>query len=120
MNAEFNWWLLIVGLVVGAGLVWLVVLDARRREVDLDEAERTREAVWLSAVLLDDGFAVSPEAAHRLLEHHRRYLEAPPPDPIDEAPVPPVAAAATAPMAPSELADDDRIGVEGGRVDLGQ
>ena len=24
VNAEFNWWLLIVGLVVGAGLVWFV------------------------------------------------------------------------------------------------
>ena len=36
VNAEFNWWLLIVGLVVGAGLVWLVVLDSRRREADVD------------------------------------------------------------------------------------
>jgi hypothetical protein len=31
MNAEFNVWLLIVGLVVGAGLVWLVIMDSRRR-----------------------------------------------------------------------------------------
>ena len=40
MNAEFNWWLLIVGLVIGAGLVWLVVADSRRREADLSERER--------------------------------------------------------------------------------
>ena len=45
MNAEFNWWLLIVGLVVGAGLVWLVVLDSRRRETDIDAAETAREVV---------------------------------------------------------------------------
>ena len=44
MDAEFNWWLLIVGLVVGAGLVWLVVLDSRRREADVDEAGMAREA----------------------------------------------------------------------------
>ena len=48
VNAEFNWWLLIVGLVVGAGLVWFVVLDSRRREVDIDDGERPREAAWLS------------------------------------------------------------------------
>ena len=121
MNAEFNWWLLIVGLVVGAGLVWLVVLESRRREADLDERERTREAAWLSAVLADDGFEVSPEAAARLLEHHRRYLEAPPPDATDgAAPDPASAADSEGSVDASELADDDGVGVEGGRVGLGQ
>jgi hypothetical protein len=141
VNAEFNWWLLIVGLVVGAGLVWLVVLESRRREADIDDAERAREALWLSALLADEGQVVSPEAAGRLLELHRRYLEAPPPDPVDAvAPTPPDAAVAAVdtepgpadqpvvdqapPTAtadePSELADDDRLRVEGGRVDLGQ
>jgi hypothetical protein len=138
VNAEFNWWLLIVGLVVGAGLVWLVILESRRREADIDDAERAREALWLSAVLADEGQVVSPEAAGRLLELHRRYLEAPPPDPVDAvAPTPPDAAVDTEPGPadqpvvdqapptatadePSELADDDRLRVEGGRVDLGQ
>lgn len=83
MNAEFNWWLLIVGLVVGAGLVWLVVLDSRRRESDIDEIEMTREAVWLSAVLGDDGIDVSPATAGRMLELHRAYLSSPPPDDPD-------------------------------------
>ena len=83
MNAEFNWWLLIVGLVVGAGLVWLVVLDSRRRESDVDELEMTREAVWLSAVLGDDGIDVSPATAGRMLELHRAYLSSPPPDDPD-------------------------------------
>lgn len=81
VNAEFNWWLLIVGLVVGAGLVWLVIMDTRRREVEIDAVERPREAAWLSAVMIDDGFDVSPAAAERMLELHRAYLEAPPPDP---------------------------------------
>ena len=80
MNAEFIWWLLIVGLVVGAGLVWLVVLDSRRRDADIDEAEMAREALWLSTLLADDGIDVSPATAGRMLELHRAYLSAPPPD----------------------------------------
>ena len=91
MNAEFNVWLLIVGLVVGAGLVWLVIMDSRRRDAEIDSVERPREAAWLSAVMTEDGFDVSPDAAERMLELHRAYLEAPPPDPparvaaVDEA-----------------------------------
>ncbi len=111
MNAEFNWWLLIVGLVVGAGLVWLVVLDTRRRDADLDAKERIREAHWLSAVLAEEGFDVPPAATERLLDLHRRYLEAPPPDDVPESeevsrPDAPDAAPA------SEVPDDDRVGVE--------
>lgn len=93
MDAAFNWWLLVVGLVVGGGLVWFVLTDSRRREVDLDATERPREAAWLSATLALEGWVVPPEAAERLLDLHRAYLEAPAPD---EVPV-------------SELADEDRL-----------
>ncbi len=86
MNAEFNVWLLIVGLVVGAGLAWVVMMDARRREADVDTLERPHEAAWLAAVLAEDGYDVSPEAAEHLLLLHRAYLEAPPPDEVDEEP----------------------------------
>jgi hypothetical protein len=86
VNAEFNVWLLIVGLVLGAGLVWLVIMDSRRRESDVDSAERPREAAWLSAVMIEDGHHVSPETAERLLVLHRAYLEAPPPDPVIDGP----------------------------------
>ncbi len=147
VNAEFNWWLLIVGLVVGAGLVWFVVLDSRRRETDVDAGEREREAVWLAAVLADEGWDVPPEATTRLLELHRRYLEAPPPDEAapdedpdaapdaaaDESPQSPESAAgpaateasddvmsATAASAGSERPDDDRVGIERGAVDARQ
>jgi hypothetical protein len=82
VNAEFNVWLLIVGLVLGAGLVWLVIMDTRRREVEIDSVERPREAAWLSAVMIEDGFDVTPDAAERMLELHRAYLEAPPPDAV--------------------------------------
>jgi hypothetical protein len=109
VNAEFNWWLLIVGLVVGGGLVWFVLLESRRREADIDAEERPREAAWLSAALADEGRDVSPETVERLLILHRAYLEAPPPDdpPVDEARA-------------SELADDDRVGIERRATDIGQ
>ena len=88
MNAEFNVWLLIVGLVVGAGLVWLVIMDSRRRESEVDAVERPREAAWLSAVMIEEGYDVGPEAAERLLLLHRAYLDAPPPDPVRSGPIP--------------------------------
>jgi hypothetical protein len=84
VNAEFNVWLLIVGLVVGAGLTWLVMMDGRRRDAEIDAAELPREAAWLSAVMAEDGYEVSPDAAEQLLLLHRAYLGAPPPDPVAE------------------------------------
>ena len=120
MNAEFNVWLLIVGLVVGAGLVWLVIMDSRRRETEIDAVERPREAAWLSAVLAEDGFDVSPDAAERLLVLHRAYLDAPPPDGAmgegdDADPVATVEPTVeTDPVVVgSGAADEDRVGVDG-------
>ena len=121
MNAEFNVWLLIVGLVVGAGLVWLVVMDSRRRESEIDAVELPREAAWLSAVMTEDGDAVSPEVAERLLLLHRAYLDAPPPDAVDG-----VALADDFAEVPddrvggSELPDEDRVGVDGGAPSVDQ
>jgi hypothetical protein len=118
VNAEFNWWLLMVGLVVGAGLVWFVVADQRRREVDIDATERAREALWLSASLADEGHDVSPEMAERLLALHRAYLEAPPPDEVDAAED---AEDASPPGADrSELPGDDRRGIDRGVAKLGE
>ena len=118
VNAEFNWWMLMVGLVVGAGLVWFVVADQRRREVDIDTRERAREALWLSATLADEGEDVSPELAERLLALHRAYLEAPPPDDDDGADA---ATEAPPPDAnPSELSGDDRRRIERGAVEIGE
>ena len=118
VNAEFNWWLLIVGLVVGAGLVWFVLMDARRREVDIDERERPREALGLSRMLADEGHDVSPDVAERLLLLHQTYLEAPPPDEPPESA--PDVAPAPAPTAASELSGDDRVGIERRARDIGQ
>ena len=111
MNAEFNVWLLIVGLVVGAGLVWLVIMDSRRRETEVDAIERPREAAWLSAVLAEDGFDVSADAAERLLVLHRAYLDAPPPDGAMDVQTP---VAKAVDDEGSGAADEDRVSVDGG------
>ena len=97
MNAEFNVWLLIVGLVVGAGLTWVVTMDGRRRDAEIDAVELPREAAWLSAVLAEDGYEIGPDAAEQLLLLHRDYLAAPPPDPIAEIPAVAEPEPATAP-----------------------
>ena len=111
MNAEFNVWLLIVGLVVGAGLAWVVMMDGRRRETEIDANELPREAAWLSAILAEDGHDVSPEAAEQALLLHRAYLGAPPPDSVeDETAAPASVADARKPAA----TDDDQVVTGGG------
>lgn len=93
MNAEFNWWLLIVGLVVGAGLVWLVMADSARRESELAESERAGEALWIADALAGRGRPVAPDRIEEILRLHAEYLAAPPPDdpaapPGEEMPAP--------------------------------
>jgi hypothetical protein len=80
MNAEFNWWLLIVGLVVGAALTWLVMADLTRRDADVDAAEQASEARWIATILTDSGRPIAPDRVDEVLRLHRDYLAAPPPD----------------------------------------
>ena len=80
MNAEFNWWLLIVGLVIGAALTWLVMADLTRRDEDVDAAEQASEARWIATILTDSGRPIATERVDEVLRLHREYLAAPPPD----------------------------------------
>jgi hypothetical protein len=76
--AEFNWWLLILGIVIGALLTWLVLADSNRRDQEQDDVELAAEAGWIARSLgrphLDG------EVAEEVLRAHRRYLGFPPPD----------------------------------------
>jgi hypothetical protein len=78
MSAEFNWWLLIVGVVAGAALTWLVVADSTRREREVGERELPAEAAWIARSVGQPG--VDAAAAEAILRAHRRYLGFPPPD----------------------------------------
>jgi hypothetical protein len=80
MNAEFNWWLLIVGLVVGAALTWLVMSESVRRDIDETEEEQRGEARWISSLVSGAGRQIPPARVQETLRLHREYLAAPPPD----------------------------------------
>ena len=83
--AEFQWWLLLVGLVAGGGLVAVVSMDGRRREQDIGELEQRAEATWIADQLSGrSGRAAprGPDAAtvEDVLRAHREYLSLQPPD----------------------------------------
>jgi hypothetical protein len=80
--AEFDWWLLILGLVVGGGLVYLVLAESARREVDEDAVELPAEATWIAERLAERGAPIESAIALEVLHEHRAYLALPPPDAI--------------------------------------
>ena len=85
MSGAFDAWLLIVGLVVGAGLTWLVLADSNRREVDVQEEELPSEAAWIASSMADEGHSIDQTTAERVLRLHRTYLASlPPDDPLAE------------------------------------
>lgn len=77
MTGDFNWWLLIVGVVAGVALTWLILADMHRREEELTEEELTAEAGWIARTL-PGGF--ERDDVERVLRAHRRYLGFAPPD----------------------------------------
>jgi len=78
--AEFQWWLLIVGIVAGAALVAVVFMDGARRDADVTEDERGAEATWIASWLSAEGRSVDRDDADAVLRAHREYLSLPPPD----------------------------------------
>lgn len=80
MAAEFDWWLLIVGLAVGAGLTWLVVAESRRREEDLVEADLPLESEWIAGNLATAGMRADQATVEETLRLHRAWLALPPPE----------------------------------------
>jgi hypothetical protein len=75
---DFNWWLLIIGVVAGGLLTWLVLAESTRREREIGETELPAEASWIARTLATP--AVDAALAEDVLRAHRRYLGYPPPD----------------------------------------
>jgi len=101
MGAEFNWWLLIVGLVGGGALTWLVLADSTRRDHEIGDEETSAEAAWIARAL--DAPGIDADVAEDVLRAHRRYLGFPPPDVL---------------VAPAELADLEARGASAESPDL--
>jgi hypothetical protein len=123
--AEFQWWLLLVGLVAGGGLVAIVSMDSRRRDEDLAEAERRAEATWIADRLYAQDASLDPDTVEAVLRVHREYLSLPAPDRLVIDGVPhtldgrPMAAAApgwdpSADRDADQVADDVRDDRSGG------
>ena len=80
LMAEFQWWLLLVGLVAGGSIVAIVSMDGRRRDEDLSELERRAEATWIAERLTGLDRDIDPLTVESILHVHREYLSLPPPD----------------------------------------
>jgi hypothetical protein len=83
--ADYVWWFLIVGVVVGGVLVAAISMDNSRREEDIAGEEREAEATFLAAQLSADGRIVDREIVAEVLDAHREYRRLPPPDGFEPA-----------------------------------
>lgn len=85
MIAEFQWWLLIVGLVIGGGLTAIVLFDGARRDEDIAESELPSEAAWIAERSAASGGSIDQGTAEAVLRAHRAYRGLPTPDVIPGA-----------------------------------
>ena len=74
MNAQADWWLLLLGLGLGAGLTWLVLAEMRRHDDDVAAEERTLEATWIAGTLSASGTEADAAGVEEVLRLHRLYL----------------------------------------------
>lgn len=80
MPAEFNWWLLVVGLVIGAGAVWLILVELGLHEDEVTEAEIADESLRIADELRAQGEPIDADAVAAVLRLHREHLRRPLPD----------------------------------------
>jgi hypothetical protein len=82
--AEFNLWLLIVGIAAGAAVMWLVIGTLARRDDELDATEREVEAGWIARTIEEYGGRAPVELVEQILALHRRYLQGGPGIPLPQ------------------------------------
>ncbi len=85
MNDEFAWWFLVVGIAIGATIVWLLRGSIAREDADLDARERVAEAAWISRTIESSGGIAPADLVEQVLELHRAYLERATAEAIDAA-----------------------------------
>jgi len=118
--AEFQWWLLLVGLVAGGGLVAVVSMESRRREQDIGELEQRAEATWIADQMgarrgREAPPAPDPATVEAVLRAHREYLSLQPPDRLiveDEDGLEPLALDRDPDRESDDVRDDGRRGAD--------
>lgn len=80
MMADYVWWFLLLGIVLGGTIVALISIDFSRREEDLEAEEREAEATLIAAQLAPDGRGIDRATVAQVLRAHRDYRRLPPPD----------------------------------------
>jgi len=77
MSADFPIWLLLVGLVAGALLVFLVMAEFNRSADEQADAELIHEAEWVSSQFAGTTRPVEPAVVEEILRLNRDWLAGP-------------------------------------------
>jgi hypothetical protein len=80
--AEFNLWLLIVGIAAGAAVMWLVIGTLARNDDEESAEERELEAAWIADTIEEHGGRAPATLVEQILALHRRYLQGGPGIPV--------------------------------------
>lgn len=107
MTEQYIGWALVVGIVLGAALVWFVLGRLPRQSDDIGPQERALEAEWISRTIESRGGAAPEALVEEVLDLHTRYLDRPPLDVPRQPTAQPVAVGAEA--APAGRPDEQEL-----------
>ena len=89
--AEFNLWLLVLGIAAGAAVTWVVIGTIARNDDEVAAQEQAAEAEWIAGTIEEHGGRAPSELVAQILALHRRYLQGgsvipvPGPEPEEDA-----------------------------------
>jgi hypothetical protein len=115
--ADYVWWFLLVGLVIGGAVVAVIAMDFSRRAEDVAGDELEAEATMIAGQLRGDGRSIDAATVAEVLRADRQYRRLPPPDRLvapDEATAATEATEAAASAADGDADDEpDDVGHRG-------
>lgn len=89
--AEFNLWLLVLGIAAGAAVTWVVIGTISRNDDEVAAEEQVAEAEWIARTIEEHGGRTPSQLVTQILALHRRYLQGgaviPVPEPDEDADV---------------------------------
>lgn len=73
--AEFNLWLLVLGIAAGAAVTWVVIGTIARNDDEVATEEQAAEAEWIAGTIEEHGGRAPTQLVAQILALHRRYLQ---------------------------------------------